>query len=165
MRLRPAQPADFPAVLALNAESVHFLSPLDEARLAELHAEAAVHWVVEHNGHVIAFLLAFREDAAYDSVNYQFFVQRYPTFLYVDRIVVSQTTQARGTGSILYQGVFAFAAGHGIPIVTCEIDVDPPTPVSERFHAKFGFREVGRQAVAGGTKQVALQVADVAART
>ena len=52
--IRDAAPRDFPAILALNAESVHFLSPLDEARLRRLHTQAARHRVVEVDGsHVI----------------------------------------------------------------------------------------------------------------
>jgi predicted GNAT superfamily acetyltransferase len=46
-----------------------------------------------------------------------------------------------------------------IPVVACEFDVQPPNPASERFHAKFGFIEVGRQSVAGGKKTVSLQTA------
>jgi len=66
-RIRPAIAADFPAILALNAALVHFLSPLDAARLRLLHAQAAYHRVAEIDGGVVAFLLAFREGAAYDS--------------------------------------------------------------------------------------------------
>jgi predicted GNAT superfamily acetyltransferase len=40
MNVRDAEKSDWPAILALNAESVHFLSPLDEARLTQL-AKAA----------------------------------------------------------------------------------------------------------------------------
>jgi len=50
-----------------------------------------------------------------------------------------------------------------VPVVTCEYDVDPPNPGSERFHTRFGFREVGRQVVAGGKKSVSLQAAIVPA--
>ncbi|MEZ5478989.1 MAG: hypothetical protein R3E95_16365 [Thiolinea sp.] len=42
--------------------------------------------------------------------------------------------------------------------MSCEYDLEPPNPASARFHAGFGFREVGRQTVAGGKKQVSLQV-------
>ena len=45
--IRPAIAADFPAILALNAALVHFLSPLDAARLQALHAQAAYHRVAE----------------------------------------------------------------------------------------------------------------------
>lgn len=157
MILRPAEPADFSAVLALNEESVQFLSPMSRERLERLHAEAELHAVIESEGAVCAFLLAYREGTDYDSVNYRWFQQRFQRFLYVDRVVVSRCMQGRGAGAALYRHVFAHAAETSVPVVTCEYDVDPPNEVSERFHARFGFREVGRQRVADGRKAVSLQ--------
>ena len=155
--IRAAAPADFPALLALNAESVHFLSPLDPARLQHLHAQAAYHRVLEVDGRVSAFLLALREGADYDSPNYRWFAQRYGEFLYIDRVVVGATQQGRGLGAQLYADLFAFARARGVAQVTCEFDLDPPNPASAAFHARFGFREVGTQWLDGGRKQVSLQ--------
>ena len=159
--IRPAIAADFPAILALNAALVHFLSPLDGARLRLLHAQAAYHRVVEIDGGVVAFLLAFREGAAYDSPNYLWFAQRYSEFLYIDRIVVDPEQQGRGLGARLYDDLFAYAQIAGVATVTCEFDLDPPNPGSQKFHARFGFREVGTQWLAGGKKQVSLQARTV----
>jgi predicted GNAT superfamily acetyltransferase len=78
--IRNARPDDFPEILALNAESVHFLSPLDATRLRHLHAQAAYHRVVEREGKIDAFLLAFREGVDYDSLNYRWFAQNFPRF-------------------------------------------------------------------------------------
>ena len=164
MDLRRIAPADFPAILALNEESVHFLSALTPARLAHLHEQSALGLVVEQDGAVVAFLLAFREGADYDSVNYQWFASRYPRFLYIDRVVVASTARSAGVGSLLYRETFAHAARSGVALVTCEFDVAPPNPVSERFHARFGFHEVGRQSVTYADKWVSLQAADAAAR-
>jgi hypothetical protein len=155
--IRPATAADFPAILALNAALVHFLSPLDAARLQLLHAQAAYHRVVETEGVVVAFLLAFREGVAYDSPNYRWFAQRYSEFLYIDRVVVDPAQQGHGLGAQLYEDLFACARAMGVATVTCEFDLDPPNPASQKFHARFGFREVGTQWVADGKKQVSLQ--------
>lgn len=161
--IRDATPADFPAILALNEAFVAALSPLDGARLARLHAQAALHRVIESAGRLEAFLLAFREGADYDSPNYRWFAQRYPRFLYVDRIVVAGSAQARGAGSRLYRELYVQAVRDAVPLITCEFDIEPPNPVSERFHARLGFREVGRQSLYGGSKTVSLQALDVAA--
>ncbi len=161
MKIRNAQATDFDAILALNEASVSFLSPLSPQRLTELHALAALHRVAEHEGVVVGFLLAFREVADYDSPNYRWFKERYPRFLYVDRVVVAGTARGHGVGTLLYRDMFEFAAASAVGLVTCEFDIDPPNPASERFHASFGFREAGRQWVADGTKQVSLQVAPV----
>jgi len=155
--IRDATASDFPAILALNAESVHFLSPLDEARLQRLHAQAAYHRVVEIDGEVAAFLLVLREGADYDSPNYLWFAQRYPQFLYVDRIVVDARRQGQGLAARLYDDLLEFAATARIAQLTCEFDLDPPNPASAKFHARYGFREVGKQWLGGGKKQVSLQ--------
>jgi len=159
--LRDATPTDFPAILALNEAFVAVLSPLDRARLARLHAQAALHRVIEQGGQVEAFLLALREGADYDSPNYRWFVQRYPRFLYVDRVVVAGSTQARGAGTALYRALYAQALRDAVPLLACEFDVEPPNPASARFHARLGFREVGRQSLHGGRKCVSLQALDV----
>jgi predicted GNAT superfamily acetyltransferase len=163
--LRDAMPQDFRAILALNAESVHFLSPLNPARLADLHAQAAYHRVLECDGAVAAFLLAFREGADYDSPNYRWFVEHCGQFLYIDRVVVAHAQQGRGLGAMLYDDIIAFAAMTGVAQLTCEFDLDPPNPGSARFHARYGFREVGQQWIGGGKKQVSLQAREVRVAT
>lgn len=157
--IRDATAADLGAILALNLESEQVLSPLDEDRLAQLHERAAYHRAVCNDGVVVAFLLAFREGADYDSPNYRWFAQRYPSFLYIDRIVVAAAHQGRQLGGALYRDLFSFARDSGVATVACEFDVVPFNAASSRFHAKFGFDEVGTQWVAGGKKQVSLQTA------
>ena len=113
------------------------------------------------DGQVAAFLLAFREGTGYDSVNYRWFAGRYAHFLYIDRVVVGDAYRGQGLGRLLYDDLFARARHAGVPVVTCEFDIDPPNPVSARFHAAFGFREVGTQAVPPAGKRVSLQEAKV----
>ncbi len=160
--LRDATSGDFVEVLALNDESVHFLSPLGSDRLVALHRSAAYHRVVEIGGEIAAFLLAFREGAPYDSPNYLWFVERYPRFLYIDRIVVAPMHRSRGFGAMLYDDIASFAAQCGAPWLMCEFDIEPPNPGSMRFHERMGFREVGTQAIAGGKKRVSLQAKQIA---
>jgi predicted GNAT superfamily acetyltransferase len=159
--LRPAQTTDHARILALNLQSEEMLSPMDAARLRELDGMAAYHRVACEGDEVVAFLLAFREGVAYDSPNYVWFAQRYPQFLYVDRIVVAGTHQRRGLGPLLYRDLFDFARASNVDTVTCEFYTVPPNEASRRFHAAIGFREVGSQWVADGRKQVSLQVASV----
>lgn len=159
MTIRQADPADFARILALNEESVHFLAPLSLDRLQMLHDQSAYHRVIDTSGGVEAFLLALREGASYDSVNYRWFAERYGQFLYIDRIVVSRSAQGRGFGTSLYEDLFAYAARTGISPVTCEFDVEPPNEPSRRFHRAFGFTEVGSQHVGAQGKLVSLQAA------
>jgi predicted GNAT superfamily acetyltransferase len=132
---------------------------MDLARLQRLHAAAAYHRVVESENGVVAFLLAFREGADYDSPNYLWFAENYRQFLYIDRVVVAAQDQGKRLGAALYDDLFAFARNSGIATVTCEFDIEPPNEPSRRFHARYGFREVGSQWVSGGKKRVSLQEA------
>jgi uncharacterized protein len=157
--LRGIDDTDTPSVLALNLESEAVLSPMDATRYAHLRAQAEYARVLDEDGGVVAFLLAFREGADYDSPNYRWFADRYETFLYIDRVVVAVSHQGRGLGALLYDDLFAFARASGVARITCEFDIDPPNAASERFHARRGFREVGTQSLPTG-KRVSLQSAN-----
>lgn len=161
--LRDATPADFPRIVALNLAEVQQTSAMDLARLDYLHARAAYHRVACVDDEVAAFLLAFRDGADYPNPNFDWFAARYPSFLYVDRIVVDATFNGRGLGSLLYRDLFAHARAIGAAVVTCEFNVVPANEASARFHARWGFQEVGRQWLDDGKKQVSLQVAPLPA--
>ncbi len=157
--LRDATATDFPRILALNDAEVRHTSVMDAARLHWLHARAGYHRVACVDGELVAFLLAFRDGADYPNPNFDWFAARYAAFLYVDRIVVDARAAGHGLGSRLYRDVFAHARAQGAAVVACEFNVVPPNEASARFHARWGFREVGRQWLDGGRKQVSLQVA------
>ena len=159
--IRDAIADDFPEILALNAASVHFLSPLDATRLRHLHVQAVYHRVVQREGKIAAFLLAFREGADYDSPNYRWFAQHHARFLYIDRIVVDAAARGLGLGAQLYDDILAFAAASGAGRLTCEFDLHPPNPASAAFHQRYGFREVATQWIGGNKKQVSLQVREL----
>lgn len=161
IELRDARSADFAAVVALNASEVSHTSAMDEARLRQLHGYACYHKVIEIEGVVGAFLLAMREGCGYVNANFEWFAARYPSFLYVDRIVVGASHQGLRLGTLLYRDLFEFARTLGIPLVACEYNLVPPNEPSRIFHDKFGFKEVGSQWLEGGAKQVSLQVAQV----
>ncbi len=155
--IRPAQADDFAAILALNAAWVHYTSPLDEAALGELHAQAAYHRVAEVGGRIAGFLLAVGPGQGYESPNYRWFAARSHDFLYIDRVVVDGDHQGTGVGRALYDDVTVWAERHGFGRLVCEVNVEPPNPVSDAFHERRGFVEVGTQWVAGGTKRVSLR--------
>lgn len=157
--IRDVTESDFDALLRLNLESEHFLSPMNRARLEFLQRQAAYCRVVWRDAEVAAFLLAFREGVDYDSPNYLWFSRRYSSFLYIDRVVVDLRHHGKKLGSALYNDLFDFARASGVASVACEFDVIPPNAASSLFHARFGFHEVGVQWIANGKKKVSLQEA------
>lgn len=149
--IRDATKSDWPAILALNEESVHFLSPMDEALLAKFAKAASYLRVIEEAGAVAAFLLAFRKGDEYAGVNFAWFSTRYDDFLYVDRVVVAPASRSRRLADIFYDDLAAFARACGVTRLTCEVNAEPPNPASLRFHQRRGFREVGQVPFAGKT--------------
>jgi predicted GNAT superfamily acetyltransferase len=164
---RDAVQSDFGAILTLNESSVRFLSPLDLAKLTRLSKEPVFFRVAVSAKTVAGFLLAFLPEAIYDSPNFLWFKARYDNFAYIDRIVVSDTFRGRRLARSLYAELGKYARGRGIPRLVCEINADPPNPVSLGFHEKEGFIEVGREEIyeaeKGRAKIVSLQVKELGA--
>jgi predicted GNAT superfamily acetyltransferase len=158
--IRDAATGDFDAICALNLAEVQHTSPMDVGRLGELHSIAAYHKVACVDGGVFGFLLAMRDDAPYKNDNFEWFFRRFASYIYVDRIVVSQQARGLRLGSLLYDNLFNFARAALIPTITCEYNISPPNEPSRLFHDKYGFREQGSHWVAGGTKHVSLQAAE-----
>ena len=136
---------DVAAILALNnahAAATSWLSPakLDAMLAAALHVGLA-------DGGRAGFLLAFGQDAAYDSPNFLWFRARRRRFAYIDRVVVAPAMQRRGRGRALYAGLIDAA---GDAPVCCEVNRVPPNPGSDAFHAALGFEEVGQAQHPGG---------------
>ena len=159
--LRDATEADMEVVRALNESELPHVSSVTVAEFERYRGEARYFRVAEaSDGEFAGFLIGFGPGADYDSVNYLWFAERYERFLYVDRIVVSETARGLGIGRKFYADVADHARDHA-PIVTCEVNLQPPNEASHRFHANLGFCEVGRQETDGGKKQVSLLAWDL----
>jgi uncharacterized protein len=139
------------ALLALNNAFAAELSWLDQDKLSSLVSEA---FAAQRIGVVDAMLIAFDQDAAYDSPNFLWFRSRYPRFVYVDRIVVAPAARGRGLARRLYRDLFDSASAAGHSVIVCEVNRDPPNPASDAFHAALGFTAVGSAALPGGAKTV-----------
>jgi predicted GNAT superfamily acetyltransferase len=138
-------------LLALNNAHEMELSPLTLDRLRYLTARAFAAWRI---GEAQAFLLAFDQDADYDSPNFLWFRERFARFVYVDRIVVTPEARGQGHARMLYNALFERARAEGHDKVVCEVNSSPPNPGSDAFHAAFGFKEIGSAPILGGRKTV-----------
>jgi uncharacterized protein len=138
-------------MLALNNAHAQELSWLEPERLEHLIEQA---FLARRIGNLDAFMLAFDQDARYDSPNFLWFHARYPRFVYVDRIVVASSARGRGLARRLYDDLFEHARGAGHERVVCEVNMIPPNPESDAFHAALGFVEVGTASIHGGSKTV-----------
>jgi uncharacterized protein len=138
-------------VLALNNAHALETSLLDDTKLDSMLNEAFLATCI---GDVDAFLIVFDHMARYDSPNFVWFQARFPSFVYVDRIITGPNARGRGYARSLYADLFEKAAVAGHRRVVCEVNLDPPNPGSDAFHAALGFAEVGRQVLPGSGKTV-----------
>jgi uncharacterized protein len=154
VRLLAIDPDDIRVVetlLALNNAHAEALSLLDMSGFRHLVREA---FLACRIGPGDAFMLTFDQTARYNSPNFLWFRARSPKFVYVDRICVSPSARGRGLARRLYQELFEQARRTGHGIVVCEVNIDPPNPDSDAFHASLGFSAIGQAAIHGGAKTV-----------
>lgn len=135
--------------LAANAAVAEMTSALDAAALeALLSAAAFAGAALDRDGRLAGFLIGFGPGAAYDSPNYRWFAAQFDRFAYVDRVVTRPAARGQGVARALYD---AFAqAMPGQERLVCEVNLVPPNPGSDAFHAALGFAELGRGAPAPG---------------
>lgn len=141
LRALAADPGLRDALLALNNRSAAETSWLEAARFEQMVDSA---FAALHVPGARALLVTFDQDAGYDSPNFLWFRERRERFVYIDRIVVSETARGAGLARQLYGQLFALAREAGHDCVTCEVNVRPANPGSDAFHAAMGFVEAGR---------------------
>lgn len=134
-------------ILALNGMNERETSPLGITDYQDMVAGA---FYARGIAPADAFLIAFDENADYDSPNFLWFRERYPAYAYIDRVITAEAARGKGYARALYEDLFAAARAAGKPIITCEVNIDPPNPGSDAFHARMGFVEVGTAILKNG---------------
>jgi hypothetical protein len=97
-----------------------------------------------------AFLIALDERAAYLNANFAFFRARHKRFVYIDRVITAEHAARQGLARRLYEDLFLRATAAEQNVVGCEVNVVPPNPASDAFHARMAFVEVGCAELANG---------------
>ncbi|HEY0230920.1 MAG TPA: GNAT family N-acetyltransferase [Dokdonella sp.] len=155
LSIRDVLPHDLDSVLALNNAAGATILPLDAAGLRPLYAQASYFRLAEVDGHIAGFLPAMREDADYDSPNFRWFRERYPAFTYIDRIIIAKPYRGLGLGRVFYADVTSYAETR-VPLLACEVFLEPRDDVSVLFHGTYGFQEVGQQTMPSNGRRVSL---------
>lgn len=147
-------------VLGLNKANEELLLPMDADELAFLSNTAALFKIAYVDGVPAGFLIALREEIKeYDVMCYKQFCERYPKFIYIDRVAVDERFRNKGIARRLYQSVFERAKELGIEVLTAAIVKEPYNEASMGFHGEMDFCEIGEVTVRGGTVNVSLQAA------
>ena len=153
--IRDVREHELDSVLALNNAVGRSILALDAARMRWFFANASYFRVAEVDGVLAGFLMAMRETAAYSSPNFIWFRERYPEFVYIDRIVIAEPYRGLGLGRIFYSDVTSYAEVR-VPLLTCEVFLEPRDDVAVLFHGTYGFNEVGQHVMPGVERPVSL---------
>jgi predicted GNAT superfamily acetyltransferase len=155
LTIRDVREHELDSILALNNAAGSTILPLDAAGVRKFFREAAYFRVAEAEDHLAGFLIGLRENAAYGSDNFRWFREHYPHFLYIDRIVIARPYRGLGLGRFFYADVSSFAEVR-VPLLACEVFLEPRDDVAVLFHGTYGFREVGQQNMASVSRRVSL---------
>jgi predicted GNAT superfamily acetyltransferase len=139
------------ALLDVNNASARETSLMTPEKFDRMIASALVGMFIEPSA---AFLLAFGQSDDYDGGHFLWFRSRFEKFLYIDRVVVAGPYRRHGLGRLLYADLFRRAEQLGHTHIVCEVNAQPPNPISDAFHAAQGFTQVGTAVIDGGAKTV-----------
>ncbi|RDS81209.1 GNAT family N-acetyltransferase [Dyella monticola] len=164
LAIRDVREHDLDAVLALNNTAGRSILVLDAAQLRYFYEQADYFRVAEIDGQLAGFLIALRDGRDYSSTNYCWFSEHYPSFVYIDRIVIANAYRRHGLGRIFYCDVNSYAEVR-VPLLTCEVFLEPADDVVVLFHGTYGFQEVGQQRMGERGPQVSLLAKDLPSYT
>ena len=142
---------DETGLLALNNIHAVETSALTAAQLRALIAISFRTRIVRPAN---ALCIALDQSAAYASANFLWFRERYPHFVYVDRVIVAAHARGRGLARELYADLMEAARDAGHSTLCCEVNTYPANPVSQAFHDSLGFVEAGTAELAERSKKV-----------
>ncbi len=153
--VRDVREHELDSVLALNNAAGPAILPLDAARMRRFYDTAEYFRVAERDGNLVGFLVGFGSTAAHASTNFRWFAERYPQFLYIDRIVVASRRRGGGVGRAFYADVQSYAELR-YPHLTCEVFLEDGNDPALLFHGSFGFLEVGQNMQDNGVRAAML---------
>ena len=155
--IRAARAADRAAIERVNREGQPGVNALSGEEIDACLARATHFRVAEAAGEVCGYLLAFGAGFAAIGDEYAWFAARHAAFLYVDQVAVARSAWGKGVAAALYADLERAARARSDTHLVCEVNLRPPNPRSQAFHAKQGFREAGRLEVSDGRFVVLLE--------
>lgn len=146
-RFRDATPDDLSAILDLNRMAGVSVAPIDHATLADMFGCASYFRIAELDGVLAGFLIGNDHTTQTGNAGFDWFRERHPAFAYIDRIVVAAPFRGHGLGRVLYADMISYAEVR-VPVLGCQVSLQPRDDTSLLFHASMGFHEVAQLAPA-----------------
>ncbi len=149
---------DFSAVLAINAMGFPGVAPLDEVEIERLMLLPNAHLAVSAvDDYLLGYALAFPDHAPYDGEEFQVLLAHCPRpFLYIDQVAIAPNMRRKGVASALYSALEVEARKLSMSRLCCEVNLQPPNPVSVAFHQTMGFEQLEKLETADGRTVILL---------
>ncbi len=142
MEILPLEKKDISAVWEINQQGLPGTGEVTHQEVEGLLGFASFAVGIFDLEELLGFVICMPPRTQYASLNYSWFNERYDSFVYVDRIAVSEQHTNKNIGTRLYDYVVEAAMNINAPIAA-EVSLKPPNPGSMRFHSRFQFEEVG----------------------
>ncbi len=154
MHIRPFQSEDLDALHTINEAGVPGVSTETCQDLGRYIDMSTCFVAVDDTETPLGFITLLPPGTAeYNSANLRWLEKWGDDFIYVDRIAVGEGARGMSVGEALYaEAIEAFKTQ--CRWITCEVNLRPPNPGSQRFHARLGFEEIGRRSHDNDTKEV-----------
>jgi len=151
---------DVETILAINQEGYPGVVRLTFDELTTALTQAPFFYVAEIDSLVVGYVIAYFASNFYDGDEFFWFQRHFGNFLYIDQIVITQKARRARVGSQFYDYVEQFARQASLTSVVCEVNLEPPNPISLNFHTKNNFVGVGTMDTSDG-RRVSLRRKDL----
>ena len=137
------------SIYKLNQENTPEVGCLDNIdHLKRLISMSAIVIIASVEKRIVGFMICMSEDSEYASKNYLFFLRKYSSFTYIDRIAINNKFRNFGLGSKIYRYLQMQRSTRNK--VCCEVNIKPLNQPSLNFHQKHGFVSVGEKTFEDG---------------
>ena len=137
------------SIYKLNQENTPEVGSLENIdHLKSLISMSGIVIIASVEKKIVGFMICMSEDSEYASKNYLFFLKKYSSFTYIDRIAINNKFRNSGLGSKIYRYLQIQDSTRNR--VCCEVNIKPLNQPSLNFHQKHGFVSVGEKTFEDG---------------
>ena len=137
------------SIFKLNQENTPEVGSLENIdHLKSLISMSGIVIIASVEKKIVGFMICMSEDSEYASKNYLFFLKKYSSFTYIDRIAINNKFRNSGLGSKIYRYLQMQDSTRNR--VCCEVNIKPLNQPSLNFHQKHGFVSVGEKTFEDG---------------
>lgn len=143
LRFRDAAFDDLDLVLESSRAAGVSVAAIDHPTLVRCFESATYFRIAEVDGEYAGFLIGVDHHAELDSPGFRWFRERHPAFAFIDRIVIAPRFRGHGLGRVFYADMTSFAEVR-VPVLGCQVSLEPRDDASLLFHATMGFHETAQ---------------------